>query len=130
MNEEFSKSEATDISDWFWSIIEQSEGSRDKLRLILRNMDKNQIYRFQDEFLEASIQLQDEPFNKYISPEISEDGEQDISNWVVSQGRKFYEFVWKNPSKIPYQIDIENPNNLFGIADEVYEEKFGEELDV
>ena len=115
------------ISDWFWDIIERAGDSRDKLRSILSEMGKDEIYRFQDEFLEAAAQLRDEPFSDliYASGE-SEDGLDDISKWVVSQGRHYYDAVLANPESIPLRIDGRSHEILYGVADEVYLERFGE----
>ena len=46
------------ISDWFWDIVHRAQKSRQKLRRILMDMMKKEIYRFQKEFVEASVELQ------------------------------------------------------------------------
>lgn len=52
----------------------------------------------------------------------------DICNWVVSQGKKFCADVWAEPSRSPGHVELGHPGALFGVADEVYEAKFGESL--
>ena len=58
--------ELTHISDWFWDIVHKAEQNRLKLENMLMLMDKPEVYRFQKEFVEASIELQDEPFTAFI----------------------------------------------------------------
>jgi hypothetical protein len=70
----------------------------------------------------AASVLQDEPFLDYI--EESEDGIEDVSYLVVSRGKKYYAEILNNPEKIP--STAENCVTLFGIADEICIEKFGE----
>ena len=66
----------------------------------------------------------------HIDPDESEDGTADIADWVVSQGKEYFEEVLKDPRKIPYQVAMDNPEILFGVAEDVYEERFGETLDL
>ena len=125
------KEELIDMSEWFWEIIERASRDRDKLRSILSVMPKEDINRFQREFLGAATQLRYGPFSDlvYASGD-SEDGLDDISNWVVSQGRPYYESVYANPDTIPLGINPGNPQILYGVAGEVYEERFGELLGI
>lgn len=110
------------VSDWFWEIILNANQNANKLREILREMDKESIIKFQEQFLDASSILQDEPFEEYM--EESEDGIEDVSYLVVSKGKKYYAEILNDPKKIPFTA--ENCEILFGIADEICIEKFGE----
>ncbi|MCM3293263.1 DUF4240 domain-containing protein [Paenibacillus sp. MER 180] len=114
------------VSDWFWDIIMNADQNADKLREILREMDQEHIVKFQEQFLDAASVLQEEPFLDYI--EESEDGIEDVSYLVVSQGKKYYAEILNNPEKIP--STAEDCVILFGIADEVCIEKFGESTGV
>jgi len=114
------------LSDWFWDIIRNANQKADKLREILREMDQASIIKFQEQFLDAAAVLQDEPFLNYI--EESEDGIEDVSYLVVSRGKKYYAEILNDPKKIPFTA--ENCEILFGIADEICIEKFGESTEV
>lgn len=118
--------EISQVSEWFWNIINQASRSRENLRNFLSTMEKEELIRFEDEFLEASAQLNDDPYLQYTDPDESEDGVEDIINWVVSQGKDLYTKILNNPQLIPKEID--NSHNLHGVAGEVYWEKFGEEI--
>lgn len=112
------------ISDWFWDIVNESDQDENKLREILTEMDKNDIYRFQDLFVEAAVELRYEPFTNFT--ESSEDGIEDISNWVVSQGKAYYAEILKHPERIPYSVEDRTNENIAHVADEVYFDKYGE----
>ncbi|MBC9932770.1 DUF4240 domain-containing protein [Chitinophaga qingshengii] len=112
------------ISDWFWDIISRAAENRNTLREILLAMDKADILRFQEQFVDAAVELQDEPFTDYM--EESEDGIEDISHWVVSRGKTFYADIVEHPEKIPRTVTGNTDVILYGIADEVCVDKFGE----
>ena len=114
------------VSDWFWDIIRNANQNEDKLREILREMDQASIIKFQEQFLDAAAVLQDEPFLNYI--EESEDGIEDVSYLVVSRGKNYYAEILNDPKKIPFTA--ENCEILFGTADEICIEKFGESTEV
>ena len=122
-----------DVSDWFWDIIQEVRGNESKLYLILAKMSKEEIYRFEDEFLSAWADLRDPRFEIYF--DASEDGTDDIIYWIVGQGKDYYFMTWKEPELILECLkggswaDLFS-NNLFGVAYEVYEGKFGESLNI
>ncbi|MGY3186314.1 DUF4240 domain-containing protein [Lysinibacillus sp. TE18511] len=112
------------ISDWFWDIVNESDQDENKLQEILTGMDKNDIYRFQDLFVEAAVELRYEPFTNFT--ESSEDGIEDISNWVVSQGKAYYAEILKHPERIPYSVEDRTNESIAHVADKVYFDKYGE----
>ncbi|WP_159732531.1 DUF4240 domain-containing protein [Sphingobacterium sp. 18053] len=110
--------------EWFWSIIKKADCNREKLKEILSAFKKEEIIRFQENFVDASIELQDKPYTDYM--EESEDGVEDIANWIVSNGLDLYVSVIENPERIPYSVNEFTNQILYGIADEVCTEKYGE----
>lgn len=116
--------------DWFWRVVDSAARSRDRLRGLLMSPVMDDVYKFQDIFLEMAVELRDEPYTFHVHPGESEDGVEDISNWVVSQGRVYYEAVVREPSRIPPEVAIDDPANLFGVASEVYFSRFGKPLDL
>lgn len=83
--------------DRFWRTIDAAGRDRERLRAALMSMTKEEVYQFQDIFVEMAVELRGEPHTFYVAPGESEDGIEDISNWVVSQGRKQYEAVLADP---------------------------------
>ncbi|MCM0665621.1 DUF4240 domain-containing protein [Flavobacterium tyrosinilyticum] len=112
------------INDWFWDIISKAKQDENKLRKILEKMDKDAIYDFQDLFIEAAVELRCQPFTDFT--ESSEDGIDDISNWVVSKGKAYYVEILDYPERIPYSVEDKTEEIIAHVADEVYFEKFGE----
>jgi len=123
------RDEGVDI-DWFWGVVEESAGSRGRLREILQRLPKDAVYKFQDLFLDFATELQDVPYSYFLDPDESEDGLEDVANWVVSQGRVTYQAVLAQPSRMPPHIDVDDPGNLGGLAYEVYYDRFGEPLNL
>ncbi|SUI96918.1 Uncharacterised protein [Sphingobacterium spiritivorum] len=114
----------TEISEWFWSLIKNANLNRDTLRGLLANFSKDDLIKFQEEFIDASVELQEAPFVEYM--EESEDGVEDIANWIVSKGKAFYFHVLNNPEETPNSVNDLTDQILYGIADEVCVEKYGE----
>lgn len=118
------------ISDWFWDIIKIADKERPKLRNVLMELTRGEVYRFAFEFLDATALLQGETFTAYVNPDESEDGVEYISWWVVSRGKDFYITVWQHPENMPKHVDVHDPSILYGVAEDVYEEKYGEMPDI
>ncbi|MDR0229956.1 MAG: DUF4240 domain-containing protein [Flavobacteriaceae bacterium] len=109
---------------WFWNIIQQAQQNRAKLNTFLLSLNKEEIIRFQDIFLDFAIELQDEPYTGFM--EESEDGIEDISHWVVSKGKDYYTHILQHPEDIPFNVEDVMDENLYGIADEVCYAKYNE----
>lgn len=115
----------TDKEQWFWNIIANAKEDRELLRTILMEFSKDNIVAFQEFFVDLAAELQCEPFTNYI--EESEDGVEDVSHWVVSKGRTYYEKILKHPELIPYSIKGNDSDTiLYGIADEVCLDKYND----
>jgi len=117
-----------DISPWFWGVVAKANKSRDKLQEMLHEMNREDIIRFQNEFQEAAIQLADEPFIEYMDEGISEDGVQDVAEWVVSQGKEFYSDVWDNPENVPETVEAGDSSTFSSVADNVFWDRFNEAI--
>ena len=115
-------------SEFFWSTIAEAKGSRERLREILSTFSEDEIAWFHEEFVDAAAELKDEPFIEYMVS--SEDGQEVVAEWVVSQGRDYYKSVLENPSSIPHEVDEGNETILSGVASAVYRERFGKEFDI
>ncbi|EYF05643.1 DUF4240 domain-containing protein [Chondromyces apiculatus] len=118
----------TDISEWFWTLIRKAGKNRETLRALLSTLSRDEIHRFHREFEDASVELQTDPFLQHIDEDESEDGVEDIANWVVSQGFEVYQDVWDHPSHIPPHVDVGNREDLYGIAGEVYAARFSQSI--
>lgn len=113
---------------WFWNIIAKSGLRREKLKDILMKLDRKDILVFQTLFVDFSVELQDEPYIDNM--EESEDGIEDIANWIVSNGKEYYNKILSNPDLVPYSVEDRLNEVLYGVADEVFVERFGESTGV
>ena len=111
------------ISDFFWNIIERANKNPDNLEKILSESDKNTIYKFAGEFITAVIELTYDEFCENMDVS-SEDSQENIREWIVSQGKDYYERIWNNPKLMPKYEDIQFDEILSYVAESVYEEKF------
>jgi hypothetical protein len=115
-------------SDWFWNIIAMCQKDRARLKEMLSTLSSEELQGFDDEFMQLAADLKDDPFLQYIAPDESEDGIDDITRWVVSQGREYYQEIWSHPEKIPPHFDPGDDRILSGVADAVHYERFGRGL--
>lgn len=51
---------------------------------------------------------------------------EDIANWIVSNGKGFYFSILESPKNTPISVNDHIHQILYGIADEVCMEKYGE----
>ena len=117
-----------DISEWFWTLINKADHKRDRLEAMLWEMTRQDIIRFHNEFQEAAVQLADEPFICHMDEGLSEDGVQDVAEWVVSQGKGLYSDVWENPHHVPGRIEPGTTTTFSSIADNVFWDRFNESI--
>ncbi|MFP3387618.1 DUF4240 domain-containing protein [Brevibacillus sp. SIMBA_040] len=115
-------------TEWFWETIRMANSDREKLKDVLWGFELDELISFQEEFVDFSIELQDQPYTDYM--EESEDGIEDIANWVVSKGKVFYDEILRNPQSLPRSVNLLNREILYGIADEVCYEKYGKSTGV
>ena len=91
-------------------------------------IEKEDIRRFQEEFLDLASELTVPPFDAFV--EESEDGLTDVAEWVVSQGKAVYKSVLADPASIPHTVEGKGREILSGVAPLVYKDRFAEPLDV
>jgi hypothetical protein len=116
-------------SDWFWELIGDADRDRERLAGILSRLKQQEIVRFHHDFKEAAAQLTDSPFTDHME-DLSEDGTQDVAEWVVSQGKEYYSQVWNDPEMIPKRIESGNPSTFSSVADNVYWDRFNQSIPV
>ena len=113
------------ISDWFWIIVEEVRGGRDKLESILMQMTKEELLRFAFEFDNAALFFRD---TEYVSQmgTVSEDTVEDISNWIVSRNKDYALDILANPHKISEIDAIDFTHDVSPVAGIVFLKRFNE----
>ena len=97
------------IEPWFWDIIESSKHDLESLRGRLELLPKEQLFHFQYQFREAMDCVQPSKALDLRIPggfRCSEDTAEDFSEWVVSQGRRFYYDVRSHPEQVQDFLDM------------------------
>ncbi|WP_171468905.1 DUF4240 domain-containing protein [Frigoriglobus tundricola] len=107
----------------FWSIIDESNGSKDKLKSILASEPRVIVIDFYKEFLKAISNLEE----IMCGGGASEDYREDVFTLIVSKGREYYDEIVKHPECVPGDIDPNGPYFL-NVAGDVLMERFGEEI--
>ena len=115
-------------SEWFWSIIAIADHNLDQLRVELLKLDQKELRRFHEEFVQLAAELKELKFARFV--EESEDGLTDVAEWVVSQGKETYRAILNDPSSIPHTVEGKENEILTFVAKKVYEERFGDTLDL
>ncbi len=118
---------AEDFSDWFWDIVARAERDRSKLESILRTLSDDDLYRFELEFRDAASSLPYGAFNSYL--QLSEDGHDDLSYWVVSQGKEYYRHIAEHPEAVVAFAEANDKTLGFEFtAVSILEERLGEDV--
>ena len=115
------------VSDWFWDIIAQAEGSRTKLIAILMQFDYDQLNRFEYEYSYAAGYLQNKRFVEHMDGK-SNDSVDDLTRWIVGKGKEFYMDVWNHPEHTPASEEY-GDSNLAPASWHVCLRNFGDKID-
>jgi hypothetical protein len=113
-----------EISDTFWNIINRAQKDRSKLKAILLEFDREDLNRFRYQYKEAAYYLTDDRFVKYMLGR-SEDDIEDLTEWVVGQGKEYFMDIWNHPEHIPPYIPGSRDSHLGNVVFKVWREKFG-----
>ncbi|WP_437310855.1 DUF4240 domain-containing protein [Sorangium sp. So ce388] len=116
--------------DTFWTIIAHAQCDPRKLRTFLESMSRDELIAFYVHFRDAARALTAPEYREHMEPGTSEDGADDISRWVVVQGKEYYQDVVDHPNKIPFNVDAapRASHRLYGEIGRVFYERFREEL--
>jgi hypothetical protein len=107
----------------FWALIEEANGSEEKLKALLASEPRDIIIAFQKQFWRAMSNLEEIKCGNAAS----EDYRSDVFALIVSKGRKYYDEIVTHPERVPDDIDPHGPFFLH-VAAEVLMEKCGEEI--
>ena len=112
------------FSDWFWRVIARAERDRNKLTTLMESMGREEITRFDHQFVEAARALTDSQFIEQMG-DVSEDDVRDVADWVVSQGKDYYTRVLNHPEQMPPEVPQGGGSSFSSVADNVFWNRFG-----
>jgi len=121
------RQDPSNISEWFWGIIDSAQGRPAQLTTHLRLLSNNDLYHFAIEFMFAADLLCKDSIIDQMEY-ASEDNILDFSHWAVSQGKGFYYSLWSEPQLVATYPGSSKASstNLHAIAESVLEERTGE----
>jgi hypothetical protein len=111
--------------DWFWNLISAAQRNRSELERILRGLSREDLVHFDHCFYILATDLEGPTYTRHL-PDLSEDGVKDIAEWVVTQGREYYEAVLADPTRMPASFPGGVLASFSGVADNVFYERFRE----
>lgn len=114
------------VPSTFWKRIEQANGDIEKFKDSLDNLSEPELRKVFNQYRGLSQHLVKNTFHqfpKHLKEEPIQTLEE-IANWVISQGKTYYEVVLKKPENFPRREEIQRPIFAGGII-RVYTAKFG-----
>jgi hypothetical protein len=114
------------ITPWFWNTVRKGACDPDRMRQLLDSLIREDLERFYGEFEWGITEMSGRRFARVHGD--SEDIVQDVAGWVASQGRDYYARVYDDPKQFPNIDDLDLSQSFAGLAESVYEERFGEEI--
>jgi hypothetical protein len=110
----------------FWQRIEDAGRDAQKFKDSLRGLSEKEIREVYEQYQGLSQSLISNGFDRFPA-ELKEEATEtleEIANWVITQGRAYYEDVLTHPEKFPLEREIRRP--IFaGAIIQVYTSKFG-----
>lgn len=112
--------------DQFWTLISLAKQDTAAFVKKLEGMSQVELIGFAWKFEDLAGFLYDE---EYHQGRFSEDYLEDLCDWVVAQGKEFYENVLNNPDQMPTEVNYSDPDiDIPYQVSTVYYDRFGEEM--
>ena len=89
----------------FWEMVALARRDQEQFIETLGNMNREALIEFIWTFEEVAAEFKYEPYTDHVSSDLSEDGIDDVSIWVVEQGRDYAYEVYDVPSRMPKRVD-------------------------
>jgi hypothetical protein len=115
-----------EFSDDFWGLIDLARSDYDRYVETVHGMDREALMRFYWNYEDAAAEFKGDPYVKYMSPQLSEDGIDDVAQWIVAQGKDYYRNVVNHPEMVPYRV--ENPPEILGEVVHEFDERYDEPI--
>ena len=101
------------IPDTFWHLVDLAREQPERFQQRIGELDREALIDFCRVYDRAAGELYGESHQEYVDPDLSEDGVNDICEWVVAQGRDHYVKVLRDPKLMPYRVDDHDPHLAF-----------------
>ncbi len=101
------------IPDEFWEFIAVARQDYQRFRRLVKQMNRRELIHFCWYFDDAAAQFKGYPYSDIHYSAVlypSEDGLDDICNWIVGQGKEYYTQVFNHPELMPTEIGNSDPS--------------------
>jgi hypothetical protein len=111
------------IEDWFWDLIQECRPVLKNLEKRLEAMPRDQLEKYMVYYDIASEHICEPWDGPYIDESVgnlSEDGTEDLTDWIVSQGRSVWEYALSPRAdfKVLFYLSVgEEPDHDLDIAE-------------
>jgi hypothetical protein len=115
------------VPDSFWNRIEAAHGNADRFAELLADVPQDELKDIYWQYYDLAELLLSREHRAYME-NTGEDAVMDLSNWIVSQGRKFYLDVYEHPEKTPPRP----PSTIMSFLSALiltYSHRFDDEID-
>lgn len=113
------------VTEAFWELVALGRSDREAFQARLDSLNRRSLEDFCWAFLRAQTAISAPPFIDVIAAGLSEDELDTLTEWVVSQGRSFYEGILSDPDRMPAEADANEPcMGLLGDAMLSYKRRF------
>ena len=112
----------TDPHAHFWSVIDKAQRSADALQQQLEAMSREEMIELWRDYRMLSSELLQPPWVTRRT-----DFQEELTWWVVAQGKAFYDDVHAHPDKFPKEQGPQG-RRFTGTIASVYAERFDEEI--
>jgi hypothetical protein len=117
-----------EVSTDFWAIIDKANRERAKMALILELMTREEIISFHNQFLNLATAILGQEYIQYMDPGTSEDGADDVTRWIVGQGRDYYLDIYEHPQKTPASVEPHSKQQVYYEIPRVFFRRFEEDI--
>ena len=110
--------EPDEAPDWFWELIDGAHGDSDCLRELAIDLPLDNLRAAYDTYKDLASFV--------MRSDIDEDPAQDIANWGVSQGKRYYFDVYEEVKPSPDELPpIIGASSFLGVLITVFMDRYG-----
>jgi len=111
------------IPTTFWDTIALARESKERFADYLSNMSREELLEFIWTFEETAAEFKYDPYTDYVSERLSQDGIDDLAQWIVERGRDYVYSTFDNPASMPKRAN--HPDGFLSKAVRTFYRRYG-----
>jgi Protein of unknown function (DUF4240) len=113
----------------FWALIDSAVDDPSVVEKRLKTMSEQELVDFFWIYKDRAGVLLEEEYGEQIPEPYSEDHHEDIAEWVVRQGERYFNDVVFDPSTFPGELpDDDDDISYTSLADKEYYDRYGDTM--